>query len=298
VAERSVKPRPKAAVPPSLRREKALAREGARWVIGCDEVGRGAIAGPVAVGLCVVDLSKRIPRGLRDSKLLPEPTRVRLQPVVSRWAVTSSVGMASNAEIDEIGLSAALGMAGARAVAALLETGFPCSDAVVLLDGNWDYLTTGLRAAGIEDRPRVTTRIKADLTCASVSGASVLAKVARDSLMIGHHDDYPAYGWVSNKGYGSRTHWAAIDEFGPTDLHRHTWLRTPSLFELEDDLDEDAEIGEDVLEVEDALEVHGLDDVEELQEVGGVDECGADVEDREDREKDLAAVFAGADVRD
>ncbi len=256
---------------PSLRREKLLAREGARWVIGCDEVGRGAIAGPVAVGMCVVDLSKRIPRGLQDSKLLPEPRRVQLEPYVRRWAVHSSVGMASNAEIDEFGLSAALSMAGARALAALLEDGFPCSeDAVVILDGNWDYLTPGLRSAGIADRPRITTRIKADLTCASVSGASVLAKVARDTLMIGLHDDHPPYGWVSNKGYGSKTHWAAIDEFGATDHHRHTWLRTPSLFELEEDLGDEAGLGDVELDEaeldEEPVDEGDLDDFAEVAE--------------------------------
>jgi ribonuclease HII len=234
VADRTAR-KPASSRPPSLRREKALVAEGARFVIGCDEVGRGAIAGPVALGLCVVDLESRVPRGLRDSKLLPEKRRNELAPQVSRWAVHSSVGMASNAEIDQLGLTAALGLAGARALAALIEGGFPCSDdAVVLLDGKFDYLTAGLVAFGITDRPRVTTTIKADMTCASVSGASVLAKVARDTLMIGHHDDYPPYNWVSNKGYGSSAHWAAIDEFGATDLHRHTWLRTPSLFDLDD----------------------------------------------------------------
>lgn len=228
--------RPKASVPPTLRRERALVTEGARWVIGCDEVGRGAIAGPVAIGLCVVDLTRRVPRGLRDSKLLPEKRREELAPVVGRWALHSAVGMATNAEIDELGLTATLGLAGARALVALIERGFPCSaDAVILLDGKFDYLTPALARAGIPDRPRVTTRIKADMTCASVSGASVLAKVTRDRLMIGHHPDYPHYGWVSNKGYGSSSHWAAIDEHGATDLHRHTWLRTPSLFDLDED---------------------------------------------------------------
>jgi ribonuclease HII len=237
VAERIARKSPSSR-PPTLRREKALVADGARWVIGCDEVGRGAIAGPVALGLCVVDLERRVPRGLRDSKLLPEKRRVELEPQVSRWAVHSAVGMASNAEIDELGLTAALGLAGARALAALIEGGFPCSsDVVLLLDGKFDYVTAGLIAYGIPDRPRVTTTIKADLTCASVSGASVLAKVARDTLMIGHHDDYPPYNWASNKGYGSSAHWAAIDEFGATDLHRHTWLRTPSLFDLEDAAD-------------------------------------------------------------
>ncbi|MCU1438093.1 MAG: ribonuclease [Naasia sp.] len=241
MAERvAAKPRrkPPGGVAPNLKRERELAESGARLVIGCDEVGRGAIAGPVAIGMCVVDLDSRPPRGLRDSKLLPQARREQLAPLVDRWAMHSAVGMASNEEIDEFGLTAALGLAGARALLGLLDRGFAEADAaeaVVLLDGNSDYLTRALAPAGVPCLPRVTTRIKADLTCASVSGASVLAKVARDGLMINHHDTRPHYGWVSNKGYGSATHWAAIDEHGPSPLHRHTWLRTPSLFELDAD---------------------------------------------------------------
>ena len=72
--------------------------------------------------------------------------------------------------------------------------------------------------------PQVVTRIKADRDCASVSAASVVAKVHRDSLMIDRHDTHPVYGWRSNKGYASRSHYAAIDEHGPCDWHRRTWL--------------------------------------------------------------------------
>ncbi|MCU1571160.1 MAG: ribonuclease [Naasia sp.] len=228
--------RPKSSAAPNLRRERALVEEGARWVIGCDEVGRGAIAGPVAVGACVVDLARRVPRGLRDSKLLPEKRREELEPLVDRWAVFSAVGMATNDEVDALGLTAALGLAGARAVLGLFDAGFgedEAADSVILLDGKHDYLAAGFTRIGLTRGPRVSMRIKADLTCASVSGASVLAKVRRDRLMIDSHEEHPRYGWVSNKGYGSSSHWSAIDEWGPTPLHRHTWLRTPSLFDLD-----------------------------------------------------------------
>jgi ribonuclease HII len=216
---------------PTLRFEKSLAADGARFVIGCDEVGRGAIAGPVAVGLCVVDLAKRVPKGLRDSKLLSEQKRTELRPAVAKWALWSAVGMASNAEIDEMGLTAALGLAAVRAFVDLCGSGFDCTDTVLILDGKFDYFTPATRVAGLEAVPSVRTRIKADMTCASVSGASVLAKVARDGMMIDWHDDHPDYNWVSNKGYGSPAHWAAIDSIGASPLHRHTWLRTPSLFD-------------------------------------------------------------------
>ncbi|MET0590993.1 MAG: ribonuclease HII, partial [Naasia sp.] len=180
-----------ASIPPTLKQERALSADGARWVIGCDEVGRGAIAGPVAVGLCVVDVSRRIPRGLRDSKLLSEPKRVELRPRVADWALWSSVGMASNAEIDDLGLTAALGLAGVRAFEALCGSGFDPGDSVLLLDGKFDWFSPAARVASIADAPPVTTRIKADMTCASVSGASVLAKVERDELMVGHHSRHP-----------------------------------------------------------------------------------------------------------
>lgn len=222
---------PKRSAAPTLKLERALSADGARWVIGCDEVGRGALAGPVGVGLCVVDISRRVPKGLRDSKLLSEPKRVELEPVVSRWALWSSVGMASNEEIDAYGLTAALGIAGMRAFDALCASGFEVAESVLLLDGKFDWFTPGARAAGLAEAPPVHMRIKADMTCASVSGASVLAKVARDTLMIGHHETHPHYGWISNKGYGSAAHWAAINERGATPLHRHSWLRTPSLFD-------------------------------------------------------------------
>jgi ribonuclease HII len=212
---------------PNLRLEKALLREGARFIIGCDEVGRGAIAGPIGVGVAMIDASpKRIPQGLRDSKMLSEARREELYPKAGRWAMYSAVGLSTNEEIDRLGLTIALGMAGARAIAALAEQGAPVEDAVVILDGHWDWLNPAL-----ERRLTVKTRIKADRDCASVAAASVLAKVHRDRMMIAAHDSTPVYNWASNKGYASSAHYAAIDEHGPSDLHRLTWLRTPSLLD-------------------------------------------------------------------
>ena len=105
-----------------------------------------------------------------------------------------------------------------------MALGVGLGGAVVLLDGNWDWLTPGLVAAGLPVLPQVVTRIKADRDCAIVSAASVVAKVHRDDLMIARHDDHPVYGWVSNKGYASRHHYAAIDAHGPCGWHRRTWL--------------------------------------------------------------------------
>jgi ribonuclease HII len=217
---------------PTLRHERQLLRDGARLVIGCDEVGRGAIAGPVGVGLSVVyEGTRSAPVGLRDSKLLSEPRREELHPAVSAWS-RNAVGLASNEEVESIGIIAALGVAAARAIETLRASGVAIQDAVVLLDGSHDWLTPALRA---DDRAlglRVTTKVKADRTCAAVAAASVLAKVHRDRIMIASDTVHPGYLWWSNKGYASAEHYAAIDRIGPSPLHRWSWLRQPGLFDL------------------------------------------------------------------
>jgi len=194
---------------------------GARFVIGIDEVGRGAIAGPVAVGLCLVDASVGAhPAGLRDSKMLSEKRRVELAPLADAWALHTAVGLASAEEVDSIGIVAALGLAAKRGLVALHEAGASIRDSVVLLDGSHDWLNPALVTP-----VRVTTRVKADRDCASVAGASVVAKVHRDTLMIEADARLPGYGWPGNKGYGSSGHYAAITTLGATDMHRHTWLK-------------------------------------------------------------------------
>ncbi|WP_227496957.1 ribonuclease HII [Planctomonas psychrotolerans] len=207
---------------PTMRVERKMFASGARYVIGLDEVGRGAIAGPVAVGAALIaPTRRRIPAGLRDSKMLSEKRREELAPLAASWSLHSAVGLATCDEVDAIGLTACLGLAARRALEALAELGAPVSEAVVLLDGNWDYVNRALPAP-----VPVQTRIKADRDCASVAAASVIAKVHRDRLMIDRHAVEPRYGWAGNKGYGSTEHMAAIAEHGPSDFHRRTWLRT------------------------------------------------------------------------
>ncbi len=228
---------------PTLRLERRMLREGATLVIGCDEVGRGAIAGPVGVGLSVYDGTARgIPAGLRDSKMLPEPRREALHPVVQRWSLHHAVGLASNEEVESVGIIAALGIAAMRAFAGLLADGVVFTDAVVLLDGSHDWLSPALHRAepvargaadfGSVTPPTVTTRVKADRDCAVVAAASVLAKVHRDRVMIAADAEHPGYGWPGNKGYASAEHYAAIDRLGASALHRWSWLRQPGLFDL------------------------------------------------------------------
>src|SRR5262245_15201044 len=172
-------------VRPTLRFEKSLMRDGSAIVLGVDEVGRGALGGPVSVGVLAVDAKvRRVPAGLADSKLLTPLRREKLAPKVMRWASEWAVGHASAAEIDAFGIIRALRLAGQRAVSQL-----EVRADVVVLDGNHDWLSprpeqTDLFSSEPDwpqvDVPRVITRIKADMTCAAVAGASVLAKTTRD----------------------------------------------------------------------------------------------------------------------
>ena len=210
---------------PSLRVERALQRDGYRLLAGMDEVGRGALAGPVSVGVVVIDETCRsAPQGVRDSKLLQPHVRESMVPRIRRWAFAHAVGHASPAEIDEIGIIAALRLAGRRALAAL-----DVVPDLVILDGNHDWLTSpgevGLLAFTDDDvhTPPVTTMIKADLTCSSVAAASVLAKVERDRIMVGLAADHTAYAWDLNKGYAAPEHMDALREHGPCELHRRSW---------------------------------------------------------------------------
>jgi ribonuclease HII len=207
---------------PTLEFEAALHDEGAQFVIGCDEVGRGAIAGPVGVGVCVVDVLVGLhPKGLRDSKMLSEKRREELAPLAAGWARFSAVGLATAEEVDTLGIMVSLGLAGKRALIQLHELGASITESVLLLDGSFDWLTPALATP-----LRVRTRVKADRDCASVAAASVVAKVHRDRLMIDADSQYPGYGWAGNKGYGSADHYAAIDRLGASELHRKTWLHS------------------------------------------------------------------------
>lgn len=217
---------------PSLRVERSLQRAGHRILAGMDEVGRGALAGPVTVGVVLIDERCRsAPQGIRDSKLLTAAARKGLVPRVHRWALGSAVGHASPAEIDEVGIIAALRLAGSRALAALDIT-----PDLVILDGNHDWLTApedvGLFAYagdGPATQP-VMTMIKADLRCSSVAAASVIAKVTRDELMVSLSAEHPAYGWEENKGYAAPDHLDALRTQGPCELHRRSW-RLPGVMQ-------------------------------------------------------------------
>jgi ribonuclease HII len=204
---------------PSLRLEAELFAAGATLVAGMDEVGRGALAGPVSVGAVAVDTTvTAVPEGLRDSKLLTPVARERLFETCQGFGVAAAVGHATPAEIDQIGIMGALRRAGNRALAAL-----GIEPDVVLLDGKHDWLTarTLFDAEGYEGS--VVTRVKADQQCASVAAASVLAKVTRDAYMVELAKQFPEFGWASNKGYACAEHLTALAKSGPTRHHRRSW---------------------------------------------------------------------------
>ena len=224
---------------PNLAWEMAALSDGCSLVAGCDEVGRGSLGGPVSVGVVVLglgalghespddtpELSRFTPVGLADSKLLSPGSREGLLPEIRRWAAGSAVGHASAAEIDEFGIMRALRLAGERAVDLL-----PQRPERFLLDGNFDWF-------GRPDRVPVSPlecvvspvelRVRADMECASVAAASVMAKVERDRLMVELAATYPGYGWEANKGYGSPEHMAALRELGPCKEHRRSWRLVP-----------------------------------------------------------------------
>jgi ribonuclease HII len=216
-------------VVPRLTVERRLLKEHA-LVIACDEVGRGALAGPVAVGAAVMDAAgarRRVPDGLRDSKLVAEHHRADVADRARGWVSASAVGWADSAEIDRVGIMRALGLAALRAIGELRAFGIVPEDAIVILDGNHDYITPA-GGAGLRVRPIV----KADRDCASAAAASVIAKVARDGLMTRLHEDFSVYQWSRNKGYASAEHRAAIRSHGLSAHHRASWAiaDAPTLF--------------------------------------------------------------------
>jgi len=212
-----------------------LQRDGYPLVVGMDEVGRGALAGPVSVGVVAVDpASRSAPRGVKDSKLLSSTARTSMVPAIQRWAVSYGVGHASPAEIDQWGIMTGLRLAGERALNACGVT-----PDLVLLDGNYDWLTApdrvgllgladpeewGLRGpARMASPPPVRTLVKGDMRCSSVAAASVLAKVERDAEMVRLHDAHPCYQWKINKGYAAPDHVQALRDRGTCEHHRRSW---------------------------------------------------------------------------
>jgi ribonuclease HII len=196
---------------PTLRFERKCWDAGDQVVVGIDEVGRGSWAGPVTVGAVVAPPEHL--KGVKDSKLLTAEEREVCATHVETWARAIGVGHASHDECDLLGMTEALRLAATRALTQLACQGFE-PDRIVL-DGNYDYLR----------RPtQVRTVIKGDQTILSVAAASVIAKVTRDRLMAEEAEHYPAYGFESNRGYPAPVHKCALAAYGPSAIHRRSWV--------------------------------------------------------------------------
>ena len=195
-------------VVPSLRQERALWDGGHGVVVGVDEVGRGAWAGPISVGAAVLPQDKRVYR-VRDSKMLTERERERLFDRIAGWCVAWAVGHATQPECDELGMSAAQKLAAQRAI-----DGLGLQPDAVLIDGRWDFV--GL--------PNTQRLVKGDARCLSIAAASILAKVTRDRMMRAEADNFPGYDFELNKGYPCWRHKMALKAWGPTSIHRRTWV--------------------------------------------------------------------------
>jgi ribonuclease HII len=196
---------------PTLRVERKCWDAGDQVVVGIDEVGRGSWAGPVTV--CAVVPGESHLSGIRDSKLLTPPEREVAAQRVRGWARGIGVGHASHDECDFLGMTAALRIAAGRALTELVEQGFTPDR--IILDGKHDYLA----------QPRVVrTIIKGDQKVLSVAAASVVAKTTRDAIMADESEHYPAYGFESNRGYPAPVHKCALAAYGPSAIHRRSWI--------------------------------------------------------------------------
>lgn len=177
-------------------------------VAGVDEAGRGPLAGPVCAAAVILDPT-RLPVGIADSKALPAAVREQLASEIEQTAVACAVAFASAAEIDAINILQATLLAMRRAVLALTP-----APAQVLIDGNRcpDGLPCPARAI-----------VRGDRSVAAISAASILAKVARDRLLVAFEARYPGYGFGQHKGYPTKAHLAALARLGPCPEHRRTF---------------------------------------------------------------------------
>ena len=192
---------------PDFELETALRARGCRAIAGVDEVGRGPLAGPVLAAAVVLD-PDNIPAGLNDSKKLTAKRRLNLADAIHRNA-TVSIAEASVAEIDEINILRAAHLAMCRALEGLLVT-----PDHALIDGNMIPRDIALPATPV---------VKGDARSLSIAAASIVAKVARDQIMVDLAQHYPGYGWDTNAGYPSAAHRAALKQHGVTPHHRRSF---------------------------------------------------------------------------
>ncbi len=195
--------------------ERAAYLEGATAVAGVDEVGRGALFGPVVAAAVILPAKTRI-RGVRDSKQLEQEERERLDVIIRKRAIAIAIGFADVSTIDAINIRRASHLAMLSAISQLC----PQPD-FLLIDA--ERLDTTCPQKGI---------IYGDSISVSIAAASIVAKVYRDAWMCTYHDEYPQYGLASHKGYGTPEHLRALYEHGPTPLHRMTYEPVRRVIEM------------------------------------------------------------------
>ena len=190
--------------------EEKVLNAGYKLVCGIDEAGRGPLAGPVYAAAVVLSLGLEI-EGLNDSKKLSEKKREQLFDVICEKAVDYSIGIATEQEIDQINILNATFLAMHRAVEGLKN-----KPDYALIDGN-QYPKI----------PFVTeeTVVKGDAKSMSIAAASILAKVSRDRFMLQKAEEYPQYQFEKHKGYGTKLHYEMLKEFGPSPIHRMSFLK-------------------------------------------------------------------------
>ena len=189
--------------------EDACRAEGYTVICGVDEAGRGPLAGPVCAAAVILPDHLELP-GLNDSKKLSDKKRRELFPLIKERAIAYGIGLASEQEIDEINILQATFLAMERAIAQLEGKA-----ELALIDGN------RTKDFGMS----VKTVVKGDSLSASIAAASILAKVTRDDMMEAYAGEYPGYGFEIHKGYGTKAHYAALTEKGPSPIHRMTFLK-------------------------------------------------------------------------
>ena len=196
---------------------EVLARDGANGgpVCGVDEAGRGPWAGPVSAAAVILNPDD-LPPGIDDSKALTEKRRAALEPEIKARALAWGVGFASVEEIEDLNILHATGLAMCRAIEAL-----SIKPAIALVDGNYRFKLPCY----------VTTVVKGDSLSLSIAAASILAKTARDRLMIELDGQYPGYGFASHKGYNAPIHQQALQTLGPCPAHRPSWAPIKALLE-------------------------------------------------------------------
>jgi ribonuclease HII len=180
---------------------------GPGLVCGVDEAGRGPWAGPVSAGAVILD-PDRVPKGLNDSKKLTAKARAALEEEIKAVAISWCVGMASIDEIAELNILHAAGLAMCRAI-----DGLSVRPAIALVDGNYAFKLPC----------PIKTVIKGDSLSCSIAAASILAKEARDRIMVEMDTVYPGYGFAGHKGYHARVHVEGLIRLGPSPIHRMGW---------------------------------------------------------------------------